>query len=107
MVKEITKQTDKYITHVFLQAGVGGMAGAMVAGIARYLQNIPETIIVEPDSAACVMESIKTGKIEKVNIHECIVEAIETLDRKYFNAYKIVKDFDPSIPKIAIASLPL
>lgn len=40
-------------------------------------------------------------KIEKVNIHECIVEAIETLDRKYFNAYKIVKDFDPSIPKIS------
>ena len=44
------------------------MAGAMVAGIARYLKNIPETIIVEPDSAACVMESIKTGKIEKIDI---------------------------------------
>ena len=40
------------------------------------------------------------SKIEKVNIHECIVEAIDTLDRKYFNTYKIVKDFDPSIPKI-------
>tara|TARA_B100001059_G_C17342528_1_gene336611 strand:- start:89 stop:547 length:459 start_codon:yes stop_codon:yes gene_type:complete len=44
------------------------MAGAMVAGIARYLKNIPETIVVEPDSAACVMESIRTGKIEKVDI---------------------------------------
>jgi diaminopropionate ammonia-lyase len=44
------------------------MAGAMVAGIARYLKNVPETIIVEPDSAACVMESIKTGKIEKIDI---------------------------------------
>ena len=40
------------------------------------------------------------SKIEKVNIHECIVEAIDALDRKYFNTYKIVKDFDPSIPKI-------
>ena len=37
----------------------------MIAGIARYLGNIPTTITVEPDSAACVMESIKTGKIEK------------------------------------------
>ena len=40
----------------------------MVAGIARYLNNIPEIIVVEPDSAACVMESIKSGKIEKLDI---------------------------------------
>jgi len=69
MMKEIVDQikNDK-ITHIILQAGVGGMAGAMIAGIARYLGNIPETIIVEPDSAACVMESIRTGKIEKIDI---------------------------------------
>ena len=69
MMKEIVDQikNDK-ITHIILQAGVGGMAGAMIAGIARYLKNIPETIVVEPDSAACVMESIKTGKIEKIDI---------------------------------------
>jgi diaminopropionate ammonia-lyase len=40
----------------------------MVAGIARYLDYIPITIVVEPDSAACVLESIKTGKIEKIDI---------------------------------------
>ena len=69
MMKEITDQIkNEKITHIILQAGVGGMAGAMVAGIARYLENIPETIVVEPDSAACVMESIKTGKIEKIDI---------------------------------------
>ena len=69
MMKEIVDQikNDK-ITHIILQAGVGGMAGAMVAGIARYLKNVPEIIIVEPDSAACVMESIKTGKIAKIDI---------------------------------------
>ena len=39
-----------------------------MSGIARYLNNIPITIVVEPDSAACVMESIKTGKIEKIDI---------------------------------------
>jgi diaminopropionate ammonia-lyase len=69
MMKEIVDQIDNdQITHIILQAGVGGMAGAMVAGIARYLKNVPETIVVEPDSAACVMESIKTGKIEKIDI---------------------------------------
>jgi len=69
MMKEIVNQiSNDKITHIILQAGVGGMAGAMVAGIAKYLKNVPETIVVEPDSAACVMESIKTGKIEKIDI---------------------------------------
>ena len=69
MMKEIIDQIkNEEITHIFLQAGVGGMAGAMVAGAARYLKNIPKMIVVEPDSAACVMESIKSGKIEKINI---------------------------------------
>ena len=69
MMKEIVDQIkNEEITHIILQAGVGGMAGAMVAGIARYLDNIPVTLVVEPDSAACVMESIKTGKIEKIDI---------------------------------------
>ncbi|MBD1174573.1 diaminopropionate ammonia-lyase [Pelagibacterales bacterium SAG-MED01] len=69
MMKEIIDQIkENKITHIILQAGVGGMAGAMVAGIARYLENIPTTITVEPDSAACVLESIRTGKIEKIDI---------------------------------------
>ena len=69
MMREISNQIkNEKITHILLQAGVGGMAGAMVAGIARYLDNVPITIVVEPDSAACVLESIKTGKIEKIDI---------------------------------------
>ncbi len=69
MMKEIVSQIkNNQISHIILQAGVGGMAGAMVAGIARYLENVPEIIVVEPDSAACVMESIRTGKLEKIDI---------------------------------------
>ena len=69
MMREIVDQiNDEKITHIILQAGVGGMAGAMIAGIARYLDNIPTTIVVEPDSAACVLESIRTGKVEKIDI---------------------------------------
>ena len=69
MMKEIADQIhNEKMSHIILQAGVGGMAGAMIAGIAKYLNNIPSTIVVEPDSAACVLESIKTGKIEKIDI---------------------------------------
>jgi len=69
MMKEISEQiNNQKISHVILQAGVGGMAAAVVAGIARYLNYVPEIIIVEPETAACVLESIKTGKIEKISI---------------------------------------
>ena len=69
MMKEIVDQiNENKISHIILQAGVGGMAGAMIAGIARYLKDVPATIVVEPDSAACVLESIRTGKIEKIDI---------------------------------------
>ncbi len=70
MMKEISEQiNNQQISHVMiLQAGVGGMAAAMVAGIARYLNHVPKIIIVEPESAACVLESIKTGKIEKISV---------------------------------------
>jgi len=71
MMKEISEQIkDEKISHVVLQAGVGGMAAAMVAGIARYLDYIPQILVVEPDSAACVLESINTGKIEKISIEK-------------------------------------
>ena len=69
MMKEISEQiNNQKISHVILQAGVGGMAAAMIAGIASYLNHVPKIIIVEPESAACVLESIKTGKIEKISI---------------------------------------
>ena len=69
MMKEFVDQFQKdKISHIILQAGVGGMAAAMIAGIARYLDYTPITLVVEPDSAACVLESIKSGKIEKIDI---------------------------------------
>ena len=71
MMREISEQiNNQKISHVILQAGVGGMAAAMVAGIARYLDHIPQIIIVEPESAACVLASIKAEKIEKISIEK-------------------------------------
>ena len=71
MMKEISEQiNNQKVSHIILQAGVGGMAAAMVAGLARYLNHVPQIIIVEPDSAACVLASINTGKVEKISIEK-------------------------------------
>ena len=69
MMKEISDQlNNNEITHIFLQAGVGGMAAAMIAGCARYLNNIPNIIIVEPASADCVLRAVNENKIVKIDI---------------------------------------
>ena len=68
MIKEISKQTMHYITHIFLQAGVGGMAAGVVAGVAKYFKRIPKIIIVEPDGADCVLQSIKNKELKKIII---------------------------------------
>ena len=70
MIKEISNQTKHYITHVFLQAGVGGMAAGVISGIAKYFKRIPKIIVIEPENANCVMKSIKFGSIKKVNIQK-------------------------------------
>ena len=68
MIKEISEQTNHYITHIFLQAGVGGMASAVIAGVARYFKRIPKIIIIEPQSADCVLASIENNKLTRVDI---------------------------------------
>ena len=74
MMKEISEQMDNQkISHIFLQAGVGGMAAGLVAGIAKYFKKIKKIIIVEPDRADCVLQSIKNKKLRKIRIKKEII----------------------------------
>jgi len=69
MIKEIFDEIDSNsITHVFLQAGVGGMAAAMIAGFAKLSKNIPKFVIIEPENADCVFKSIQNNKLTSIDI---------------------------------------
>ena len=49
-------------THVFLQAGVGSFAGAVLGFLASYLGgDLPTAVIVEPHNAACIYHSARVG----------------------------------------------
>ncbi|MEN8246592.1 MAG: diaminopropionate ammonia-lyase [Thermodesulfobacteriota bacterium] len=49
-------------THVFIQAGVGAMAGAVVGYLAnRFPNQMPRCIIMEPVNAACIFASAMAG----------------------------------------------
>jgi len=49
-------------THVFLQAGVGSFAAAVLGFLASYLgDDLPVTVTVEPETAACIYQSAIAG----------------------------------------------
>ena len=59
---EITRQIGKEkIDVLFLQTGVGSWAASIIGYIMKEWQNPPACISVEPHSANCLFESIKTG----------------------------------------------
>ena len=63
MMLEIMDQIEgQPPTHVFLQGGVGGLAAAVAGFLAAKLGALrPMVIVVEPDSAACLLASAKAG----------------------------------------------
>jgi diaminopropionate ammonia-lyase len=62
MAAEAIAAMDQPPTHVFLQAGVGGMAAAVAAHICiRNTDAMPKIIVVEPDRAPCLYASAEAG----------------------------------------------
>ena len=63
MAEEATEDFDRLgitPTHVFLQAGVGAMAGGVLSYLAdHYSGAVPVATIVEPEAAACIYLSAK------------------------------------------------
>jgi diaminopropionate ammonia-lyase len=58
-------------THIFVQAGVGGVAAAVAAHArARYGAAFPKIIVVEPERADCLFASAVAGKLTKTDGHE-------------------------------------
>jgi diaminopropionate ammonia-lyase len=56
-------------SHVFLQAGVGSMAGGVLGYLTHYYDhNPPLTTIVEPDTVACIYKSVQQGQGQPVAV---------------------------------------
>ena len=53
-------------THLFVQAGVGGLAAAMAKALAELTPDPPLTVVVEPASADCVARALASGRPELV-----------------------------------------
>jgi diaminopropionate ammonia-lyase len=77
MIGEALDALEHPPTHIFLQAGVGGMAAAVAAySIQRLDARMPKIIVVEPERAACLFASAKAGRLVTIPHGEPTVMAM-------------------------------
>ena len=70
MAEEICDVLTTAPTHLFIQGGVGGLAAAITARLRQRMGAATRVIIAEPELAACLFESGKTGQATPVQIKE-------------------------------------
>lgn len=67
MVEETAQQLPERSTHIFVQAGVGGLAAAVCGYFwERDAGDRPIYVVVEPDKADCLTQSAKAGQLTAV-----------------------------------------
>jgi diaminopropionate ammonia-lyase len=77
MVHEAIAALPSPPTHVFVQAGVGGLAAAVAGHLALALGDArPVIVVVEPDRAACLFETARAGHPVKIAHGEPTVMAM-------------------------------
>lgn len=60
--RQLREQIGERPSHLFVQAGVGGLAAAMADGLRAHLRPPAAVIAVEPERAACVARALERGK---------------------------------------------
>ena len=63
MAAEAFDDLDTPPTHLFLQAGVGGLAAAVAAYARQRYGDAPRIIVVEPDAAPALMQAVEKGHV--------------------------------------------
>jgi diaminopropionate ammonia-lyase len=77
IVREMLRELAEPPTHVFVQAGVGGVAAAIAAHLAIVLgDRRPVFVVVDPARAACIFETAKAGHPVKIRHGEPTVMAM-------------------------------
>jgi len=67
LVREALRQIGDPPTHVFVQAGVGGVAAAVAGHLAIVFgDRRPTFVVVDPARAACIYETAKAGRPVKI-----------------------------------------
>ena len=94
MPEEVIVQMTTSPTHIFLQAGVGGLAAAVTAFVRSKWGSSPKIIIVEPSEAPAIMESIKAGKPVYAEGKVSIMGRLDCKEPSHLALYCLAKEAD-------------
>jgi diaminopropionate ammonia-lyase len=85
-LREKFESNNNWPTHVFVQAGVGGLAGSLTHMIRMNWKKQPKIIVIEPEAAPCLLESAKrafpvtvTGPLSNMGRLDCKVPSLIAL----------------------------
>jgi diaminopropionate ammonia-lyase len=67
LIEQFRFDHDAQPTHVFVQAGVGGLAAALASGLAGSVRAGCKWLVVEPASAACVAHALAVGRPVRID----------------------------------------
>jgi len=92
LIREALASLAELPTHVFVQAGVGGLAAAIAAYLALTFApaEMPKVIVVEPERAACLFGSVRAGKRTKVSTDEPTAMAMLECYEPSLTAWRIL-----------------
>ena len=79
LMQEVASQVARPPTHIFLQAGVGGLAAACAAYARAAWETEPCIVVVEPEVAPALYASVKSGSVQ---VTEGPVSSMGRLDCK-------------------------
>ena len=65
-IAEVMEAANGPATHVFVQAGVGGLAAAVAGYLRDRWGEAFKLVVVEPEAAPCLLESVRQGRCVRV-----------------------------------------
>ena len=94
MADEAISQCKSKATHVFLQAGVGGLAGAVAAHIRKIWGDTPVITVVEPSAAPALQASIEVGKPVLTEGPDSIMGRLDCKEPSFIALNGLARDAD-------------
>ncbi|SFL11152.1 pyridoxal-phosphate dependent enzyme [Shimia haliotis] len=94
MAAEAARQCPAEPTHVMLQAGVGGLAGAVAAYVREVWGDGPQIVVVEPTAAPALQASIEAGKAVAADGPDSIMGRLDCKEPSLIALNGLARDAD-------------
>lgn len=91
---ETALQLERAPTHIMLQAGVGGLAASFAAYAREVWGDAPKIVVVEPDAAPALIESIEAGHAMKTEGPDSVMGRLDCKEPSLIALNGLARDAD-------------